>query len=36
VERLVSPYGLLDDSSGIGRGVVAFRGGASVIGAFYF
>ena len=36
VERLVGPYGLLDDSSGIERGVVAFRGGASLIGAFYF
>ena len=24
VERLVGPYGLLDDSSGIERGVVAF------------
>ncbi len=36
VERLVGPYGPLDDSSGIERGVVAFRGGASLIGAFNF
>ncbi len=36
VDRLVGPYELLDDSSGIERGVVAFRGGASLIGALCF
>ena len=32
---LICCHGLLDDSSGIARGVMAFRGGASVIGGFW-
>ena len=31
---LICCHGLLDDFSGIARGVMAFRGGASVIGGF--